>query len=95
MLKKLRPRTDCRAKHFTESKRRRLKALMFSLCLLGLGCGSDKSSSLRLISPLTGSNVGRKMPPFTAHDQFGREVSSETLKSTNGTVLLFFRSADW
>ncbi len=68
---------------------------MFSLCFLGLGCGSNKSSSLRLISPLTGSNVGRKMPSFTARDQFGRGVSSDSLKSPNGTVLLFFRSADW
>jgi hypothetical protein len=30
-----------------------------------------------------------------ARDQFGHEVSSATLKGTNGTVLLFFRSADW
>ena len=68
---------------------------MFSLCLLALGCGSDKSSSLPLVSPLTGSNVGRKMPPFTALDQLGHEVSSDSLKGSNGTVLLFFRSADW
>jgi hypothetical protein len=25
----------------------------------------------------------------------GEDVSSDTLKGTNGTVLLFFRSADW
>jgi hypothetical protein len=68
---------------------------MFSLCLLTLGCASDKSPSLVLISPLTGSNVGRKMPSFTARDHFGQEVSSDSLKSPNGTVLLFFRSADW
>ncbi len=76
-------------------KTRTLETLMFSLCFLGLGCGSNKSSSPLLVSPLTGSNVGRKMPPFTAHDQFGREVSSDSLKSPNGKVLLFFRSADW
>jgi len=68
---------------------------MFFLCLLALGCGSDKSSSLRQASPLTGPNVGQKMPPFAARDQFGKDVSSDTLKGTNGTVLLFFRSADW
>jgi hypothetical protein len=68
---------------------------MFSLCLLAPGCASDKSSSLRLISPLTGSNVGRKMPSFRAPDQLGRELSSDSLKGPNGTVLLFFRSADW
>ena len=71
-------------------KKRPVEALVFSLCLLALGCGSDKSSP-----NLTGPNIGQKMPPFVAHDQFGHEVSSETLKGSSGTVLLFFRSADW
>jgi len=66
---------------------------MFSFCLLALGCTSDKSSSPRSTS--TGPSVGQKMPPFTARDQFGREVSSDALKGANGIVLLFFRSADW
>jgi hypothetical protein len=35
------------------------------------------------------------MPPFTARDQFGRVTSSDHFKSPKGTVLLFFRSADW
>jgi len=35
------------------------------------------------------------MLPFAAIDQFGQRISNETLKGTNGTVLLFFRSADW
>jgi hypothetical protein len=65
---------------------------MLSFCFLALGFGPDKppqgASSI-------GSNVGQKMPPFTALDQFGHEVSSDTLKGPNGTVLLFFRSADW
>jgi peroxiredoxin len=39
--------------------------------------------------------VGRKAPAFTARDQFGQEQSLDTLKGPNGTVLLFFRSADW
>jgi hypothetical protein len=72
-----------------------LVILMFSVCLLAVGCRSDKAPTPPLASPVTGSNVGRKMPSFTAYDQFGREVSSDSLKSSNGTVLLFFRSADW
>ncbi len=68
---------------------------MFSLCLFAIGCRSDKSSSSLVVSPLTGSSVGQKIPPFTARDQFGEDVSSDTLRGTNGTVLLFFRSADW
>ena len=74
---------------------RALQALTFVLCLLGVGCGSNRSSSPSLVSPLAGSNVGQKMPPFTARDQFGHDVSSDSLQSPNGTVLLFFRSADW
>lgn len=42
-----------------------------------------------------GLAVGRKAPAFTARDQFGQEQSLDTLKGPNGTVLLFFRSADW
>ena len=41
------------------------------------------------------SAVGQKAPAFSIRDQFGHEQSNETLKGPNGTVLLFFRSADW
>jgi hypothetical protein len=68
---------------------------MLSLCLLSPGCGSQKSSTSQPASPLTGPNVGQKIPPFADVDQFGQTISNETLKGTNGTVLLFFRSADW
>ena len=42
-----------------------------------------------------GLSVGQKAPAFLLHDQFGRVQTLETLKGANGTVLLFFRSADW
>jgi hypothetical protein len=42
-----------------------------------------------------GLAVGQKAPEFSLRDQFGRVQTPETLKGTNGTVLLFFRSADW
>jgi hypothetical protein len=45
--------------------------------------------------PAIGLPSGQKIPAFTAQDQFGHEQSNETLKGPNGTVLLFFRSADW
>jgi hypothetical protein len=38
---------------------------------------------------------GQRAPAFEAMDQFGRTQTKETLKGPNGTVLLFFRSADW
>jgi hypothetical protein len=50
-------------------------------------------SSIELMS--IGLSVGQKAPAFSVHDQFGRIRTLDTLKGTNGTVLLFFRSADW
>jgi hypothetical protein len=48
------------------------------------------------IAPMSiGLGVGQKAPAFSIHDQFGRVQTLDTLKGTNGTVLLFFRSADW
>ena len=42
-----------------------------------------------------GLAVGQKAPNFSTRDEFGRVQTLETLKGPNGTVLLFFRSADW
>ena len=51
-------------------------------------------SSLELLTSI-GLAVGQKAPAFSARDQFGREQTLESLKGSHGTVLLFFRSADW
>jgi hypothetical protein len=51
-------------------------------------------ASLKMLADI-GLPVGRKAPAFTARDQFGQEQGLDTLKGPNGTVLLFFRSADW
>ena len=50
-------------------------------------------ASIELMS--IGLAVGQKAPAFSVHDQFGRVQTLNTLKGTNGTILLFFRSADW
>ncbi len=50
-------------------------------------------SSIELMS--IGLAVGQKAPAFSVRDQSGRVQTLDTLKGTNGTVLLFFRSADW
>jgi hypothetical protein len=48
------------------------------------------------VGPMSiGLAVGDKAPAFSLHDQFGHTQTLETLKGSNGTVLLFFRSADW
>jgi hypothetical protein len=50
-------------------------------------------ASIELMS--IGLAVGQKAPAFSLRDQFGRIQTLDSLKGANGTVLLFFRSADW
>jgi hypothetical protein len=45
--------------------------------------------------PVLGLDSGSPAPEFALSDQFGHQQSNETLKGSKGTVLLFFRSADW
>ncbi|HEY0702103.1 MAG TPA: hypothetical protein VGD60_04990 [Candidatus Acidoferrales bacterium] len=46
-------------------------------------------------APAAGLAVGQRAPDFAGVDQFGHEVSNETLRGAHGTIILFFRSADW
>jgi hypothetical protein len=52
------------------------------------------AASIKLHTAI-GLPVGQKAPNFSARDQFGHEQTLESLKGSRGTVLLFFRSADW
>ena|SRR5689334_14594821 len=51
-------------------------------------------SSIKVLRGI-GLAVGQKAPAFSARDQFGGQQTLDTLKGPKGTVLLFFRSADW
>ena len=51
-------------------------------------------TSIKMLTGI-GLAVGQKAPAFSARDQFGAPQTLETLKGSSGTVLLFFRSADW
>jgi peroxiredoxin len=42
-----------------------------------------------------GLAVGQKAPGFSARDQSGAAQTLDSLKGAKGTVLLFYRSADW
>ena len=57
----------------------------------------DNAIQVASIEPLTsiGLAVAEKAPAFSASDQFGHEQTLESLKGAHGTILLFFRSADW
>ena len=43
----------------------------------------------------SGPEVGQKIPPFRARDQFGRWQDFNSLRGPKGAVILFNRSADW
>jgi hypothetical protein len=58
-----------------------------------LESGTIRVASIELMS--IGLATGQKAPAFSARDQFGRVQTLDTLKGAKGTVLLFFRSADW
>jgi peroxiredoxin len=51
-------------------------------------------ASLQMFSEV-GLRTGEKAPDFSARDQLGNTQTLETLKGSKGTVLLFYRSADW
>ncbi len=51
-------------------------------------------ASLQMFSEV-GLRAGQKAPDFSARDQFGKTQTLDTLKGSKGTVLLFYRSADW
>jgi hypothetical protein len=60
--------------------------------------GTLEGNTIRVgsVAPLSiGLPVGRKAPAFSAPDQFGQTHTLDSLKGRSGTILLFFRSADW
>jgi cytochrome oxidase Cu insertion factor (SCO1/SenC/PrrC family) len=70
-------------------------ASALSIALLALASGQAKPPADDDASPAIGLAIDQPAPAFSLRDQFGHEQSSSTLKGSKGTVLLFFRSADW
>jgi hypothetical protein len=68
---------------------------LYSAGFVSLVSGQEKPSSSEPAAPSIGLQIGQLAPTFALPDQFGQQQSNETLKGSNGTVLLFFRSADW
>ena len=61
--------------------------------------GTLEGTSIHVVSLKMFSEVGlpsgQRAPDFSATDQFGKTQTLETLRGLKGTVLLFYRSADW
>ena len=63
--------------------------------LFGLSTGQGSPPTNHAVVPSAGLEIGQPAPVIALSDQFGHAQSNETLKGLKGTVLLFFRSADW
>lgn len=73
--------------------RNRLSGVMAVLALAVAGLAAQAPATVD--TSKIGPQVGAAVPAFTGVDQFGK---SHTLASTygpKGTMLVFFRSADW
>jgi len=75
----------------------RASAVALLAVVLAQTPGGGRSPSLG--SPASadapGPPVGATLPTFEAPDQDGRRRSFESLRGTNGLLLVFSRSADW
>jgi hypothetical protein len=81
------------------SKPRGLRIAVIAVLFLAGLCapvnGQENPSTNHTFPPSVGLEIGQHAPAFALPDQFGHTHSNETLKGSKGTVLLFFRSADW
>ena len=72
-----------------------LQFTSFGLLAGGLSPFESRPEQAEASKPHIGLAEGEVAPPFSAHDQFGQEQDNHRIAGKNGTVLLFFRSADW
>ena len=70
-------------------------AILFFFGLFAIPGEQENSSTNQTVASSVGLEIGQPAPAFVLPDQFGHNQSNETLKGSMGTVLLFFRSADW
>ena len=70
-------------------------AVLFLTGLFAVASGQDNASTNQALAPSVGLEIGQEAPTFALPDQFGHQYTNETLKGPKGTVILFFRSADW
>ena len=70
-------------------------AVLISVGLFTLASGQESRQTSDAVARPIGLEIGQQAPAFALMDQFGHEQSYKTLKGPKGTVLLFFRSADW
>ena len=83
--------TQSRARRVNAAKRTSRVAVLGLLTAAFLGGPMFSQST----APVPGIQVGEKIPPIAAPDQFGHPQTFESLRGKHGLLLLFSRSADW
>ncbi|HYE86456.1 MAG TPA: hypothetical protein VEA16_08885 [Vicinamibacterales bacterium] len=73
---------------------RRTAAVALTFALLIRGITAAQTPPVPDVSKL-GPQVGQAVPPFSGVDQFGRTQTLASIAKSRGTMLVFFRSADW
>ena len=81
--------------HIAVGMKETRRAVLLVCVMIAASMAGRAQSGKTPEGPAIGMETGEKPPSFRLKDQFGHEQSNETLRGTNGTVLLFFRSADW
>lgn len=76
-------------------KMRLALAVVLFLIFAVLVRAQEEKAAPAAAPPAAGLAVGEKAPEFESADQFGHPVTNETLRGSRGTIVLFFRSADW
>jgi len=69
--------------------------ILFLIGFFAIPSQQENPSTDHAAAPSVGLEIGQQAPSFALPDQFGHKRSNETLKGSKGTILLFFRSADW
>jgi len=72
-----------------------VSVMLSALFFAAVGLAQERPSSGQSSDSGIGLAVGTKAPSFSLRDQSGRVQTNQTLRGAKGTVLLFFRSADW
>jgi hypothetical protein len=70
-----------------------MKTLTAALFLLGLL--AQTAPHIRVDLSKVGPQVGQRVPDFGLTDQAGKTWTLQSVMGPRGTMLVFFRSADW
>jgi hypothetical protein len=69
--------------------------IRFTVCALLLAASLAAQAPQAVDTSTVGPKVGDAIPPFEGVDQFGKRHTQSSAQGPKGTMLVFFRSADW